>query len=165
MRPSLTPSSQEYQEWDLPGLWGTGHVQSNSGSDVTKPRNPAFSPAVNIQFFEPPLKCHGPKPLIMASACLWTLSKLSMSFLCLDPDLAQSGFQMELNLDCAERAWSAPAQTINLGICSSACHRLLFFFYFFKPPGIWSVAIFRQGCGRARKIPLQGHVLPWIFTS
>ena len=140
-------------------------MQSNSGSDVTKPRNPAFSPAVNIQFFEPPLKCHGPKPLIMASACLWTLSKLSMSFLCLDPDLAQSGFQMELNLDCAERAWSAPAQTLNLGICSSACHRLLFFFYFFNPPGIWSVAIFRQGCGRARKIPLQGHVLPWIFTS
>ena len=140
-------------------------MQSNSGSDVTKPRNPAFSPAVNIQFFEPPLKCHGPKPLIMASACLWTLSKLSMSFLCLDPDLSQSGFQMELNLDCAERAWSAPAQTLNLGICSSACHRLLFFFYFFKPPGIWSVAIFRQGCGRARKIPLQGHVLPWIFTS
>ena len=108
-------------------------MQSNSGSDVTKPRNPAFSPAVNIQFFEPPLKCHGPKPLILASACLWTLSKLSMSFLCLDPDLAQSGFQMELNLDCAERAWSAPAQTLNLGICSSACHRLLFFFIFLNP--------------------------------
>lgn len=77
-------------------------MEGNSGPDVTKPRNPAFSPAVNIQFFEPPLKCHGPKPLIMASACLWTPSKLSMSFLCLDPDLAQSGFQMELNLDCAE---------------------------------------------------------------
>ena len=27
-------------------------MQSNSGSDVTKPRNPAFSPAVNIQFFD-----------------------------------------------------------------------------------------------------------------
>lgn len=77
-------------------------MEGNSGPDVTKPRNPVFSPAVNIQFFEPPLKCQGPKPLIMASACLWTPSKLSMSFLCLDPDLAQSGFQMELNLDCAE---------------------------------------------------------------
>lgn len=81
-------------------------------ADVTKPRNPAFSPAVNIQFFEPLLKCHAHKPLIMASACLWTPSKLSMSFLCLDPDLAQSGFQMELNLNCAGRAWSVSARGI-----------------------------------------------------
>lgn len=38
-----------------------------TGSRVTKPHNPALSPAVNIQFFEPPLKCHVCKPLIMAA--------------------------------------------------------------------------------------------------
>lgn len=60
-------------------------------------RNPAFSPAVGIQFFEPLLKCHAHKPLIVASACLWTPSKLPMSFLRLDPDLAHGGLQTELN--------------------------------------------------------------------
>ena len=70
-----------------------------TGPTITKPHNPALSPAVNIQFFEPLLKCRAHKPLIGASACFWTPSKQPMSLLRLDPDLAHGAFQMELNLN------------------------------------------------------------------
>lgn len=71
-------------------------------SNIIEPCNPAFSPAVNIQFFEPLLRCHAHKPLITASACLWTPSQLSMSFSCLHPDLTHGVLQTELKLSDRE---------------------------------------------------------------
>lgn len=93
-----------------------GHLRGEpTGPSVTKPHNPAFSPAVNIQFFEPLLKCHAHKPLIRASACFWTPSKQSMSFLRLDPELAHGAFQTELNL--SGQGWHRPPlpKTLSLG--------------------------------------------------
>ena len=133
-------------------------MEGNSGPDVTKPRNPAFSPAVNIQFFEPLLKCHAHKPLITASACLWTPSKLSVSFLGLDPDLAQSGFQMELNLNCEGRARSASAQDIKSWHIQPRMP-----LSFFNPRAYGQLQSFVGAM--AFHVRSTGACAPWIFTS
>lgn len=158
MRPPL-PSSQEYQEWDLPGSEELV-TEGNSGPDITKPRNPAFSPAVNIQFFEPRSNVMGLSSLITASACLWTPSKLSMSFLCLD-----SRFGIEQIPNGAEPELCREGM-VCLGPDVKSWHMQLGMPlpFSFLTPGIWSAVIFRQGYGSARRSP-QRHVLPWIFTS
>lgn len=62
--------------------------------------NPALSPAVNIQFFEPPLKCHACEPLIMAvphSGLHPNCQCLSCAWI---QTLAHGIFQMDLPTNC-----------------------------------------------------------------